>query len=174
PPPAPSSATLSYAGTNMLITTDTAGKLISSSTPVAAYYLATSSIASIFPYASTTALTVSGTGYFGTASTTNLTVSSLTNTRIPFIGAAGAFTDDSDLTFTNGNLLTATYASSTSLTTSGYAAFATEGGNVGIGTTSPAAKLSVNAASTGMGMYLAGYANATADMFRISTSTLTA
>ncbi|MBI2474129.1 MAG: tail fiber domain-containing protein, partial [Candidatus Taylorbacteria bacterium] len=47
-------------------------------------------------------------------------------------------------------------------------------GNVGIGT-SPAAKLSVEQGSaTTVGMYLAGYANATADMFRISTSTLTA
>ncbi|KKU78013.1 MAG: Serine-rich adhesin, platelet-type, partial [Parcubacteria group bacterium GW2011_GWA2_47_64] len=140
---ATSSATLSYAGTNMLITTDAAGKLISSSTPVAAYYLATSSVASILPYASSTALTVSGTGYFGTASTTNLTVSSLTANRIPFLTTAGVFTDDGDLTFTSGNLLTATYASSTSLTTTGYAAFATGGGNVGIGTTSPAKTLSV-------------------------------
>ncbi|KKW21835.1 MAG: hypothetical protein UY62_C0017G0033, partial [Parcubacteria group bacterium GW2011_GWF2_50_9] len=145
---ATSSATLSYAGTNMLITTDTAGKLISSSTPVAAYYLATSSIASIFPYASTTALTVSGTGYFGTASTTNLTVSSLTSSRLPFITTAGAFTDDSDLVFTNGNLLTATYASSTSLSTSQSAWLATSGGNVGIGETAPGSKLSVSGGAT--------------------------
>src|SRR3989338_7788847 len=48
-------------------------------------------------------------------------------------------------------------------------------GSVGIGTTSPAAKLSVEQGSaTTLGMYLAGYANATADLFRISTSTLTA
>ena len=47
-------------------------------------------------------------------------------------------------------------------------------GNVGIGTTSPAAKLSVNAASNALGFYMAGYANTTADLFRISTSTLTA
>jgi len=43
---------------------------------VALYFTATStSLASTFPYASSTALTVSGTGYFGTASTSNLIVS---------------------------------------------------------------------------------------------------
>ncbi|KKW18197.1 MAG: putative hemagluttinin, partial [Parcubacteria group bacterium GW2011_GWB1_50_9] len=47
-------------------------------------------------------------------------------------------------------------------------------GNVGIGTTTPAAKLSINAASNALGFYLAGYANNTADMFRISTSTASA
>jgi len=47
-------------------------------------------------------------------------------------------------------------------------------GNLGIGTTSPAAKLSINQGSTGLGMYLAGYSNNTSDLFRISTSTLLA
>ena len=47
-------------------------------------------------------------------------------------------------------------------------------GNVGIGSSTPAAKLSVNAASTGMGFYLAGYANGTGDLFKISTSTASA
>ena len=48
-------------------------------------------------------------------------------------------------------------------------------GSIGIGTTTPGAKLAIDqASSTLIGMYLAGYANATADMFRISTSTLTA
>ncbi|MBU6390407.1 hypothetical protein KGQ31_02570, partial [Patescibacteria group bacterium] len=42
---ATSSATLSYTGGNMLITTDANGKLVSSSTPTAAYYLATSTTA---------------------------------------------------------------------------------------------------------------------------------
>jgi len=51
----------------------------------------------------------------------------------------------------------------------------TNAGNVGIGTTTPAAKLSVNQGSaTTIGQYISGYANATADLFRISTSTLTA
>ncbi|KKW09488.1 MAG: hypothetical protein UY44_C0001G0053 [Candidatus Kaiserbacteria bacterium GW2011_GWA2_49_19] len=138
-----STITFSGLGTNMLTALSGSGNLVATSTPTAAYYLATSSIASIFPYASTTALTVSGTGYFGTASTTNLTVSTLTTTRIPFLTTAGAFTDDADLTFTNGNLLTATYASSTSFSTSQGAWFATTGGNVGIGTTSPSGLLAI-------------------------------
>jgi trimeric autotransporter adhesin len=46
-------------------------------TATASRFVATSSVASIFPYASSTALTVSGTGYFTTASTTNLTVSGI-------------------------------------------------------------------------------------------------
>lgn len=44
-------------------------------------------------------------------------------------------------------------------------------GNVGIGTTSPSAKLSVNVASTGMGMYIAGYAGGTGALFTVSTTT---
>jgi hypothetical protein len=44
----------------------------------------------------------------------------------------------------------------------------------GLGSTSPVAKLSVNLPSTGMGMYLAGYANGSGSLFSISTSTLTA
>jgi len=47
-------------------------------------------------------------------------------------------------------------------------------GNVGIGTTSPAAKLSVNQDSTGQGFYLAGYSNNTSPLFSISTSTASA
>ncbi|MBI2610881.1 excisionase family DNA-binding protein [Candidatus Kaiserbacteria bacterium] len=42
---------------------------------VGARFVATTSIASEFPFASSTALSASGTGYFGTASTTNLTIS---------------------------------------------------------------------------------------------------
>ncbi|PIQ69005.1 MAG: hypothetical protein COV91_00765, partial [Candidatus Taylorbacteria bacterium CG11_big_fil_rev_8_21_14_0_20_46_11] len=146
----------------------------------------TASGANVFPYASSTAITAD-IGYFGTASTTNLTVSSLTSTRIPFLTTAGAFTDDSDLTFTSGNLLsvpyasstaltlssltagrvtfagtsgllqdnstflfdttanrlTTTYASTTAISSSGSAYFATSGGNVGVGTTTPGAPLDV-------------------------------
>src|SRR3989338_650132 len=68
---ATSSATLSYTGANMLITTDGTGKLVSSSTPTAAYYLATSTFASVFPYASSTALTISGTNGFQLATGLN-------------------------------------------------------------------------------------------------------
>jgi len=47
-------------------------------------------------------------------------------------------------------------------------------GLVGIGTTSPSAKLSINQSSTGSGFYLAGYSNNTSALFRVSTSTLLA
>ncbi|OGG58769.1 hypothetical protein A2765_05485 [Candidatus Kaiserbacteria bacterium RIFCSPHIGHO2_01_FULL_56_24] len=73
-------------------------------------------VASSLPYASSTALTVSGTGYFGTASTTNLTVSSLTQNRIPYIAAAGAFTDASSFTF-DGTVLTLPQLLATASTT---------------------------------------------------------
>ena len=134
-------------------------------------FTSTATGANTFPYASSTALTVSGTGYFGTASTTNLTVSSLTSGRIPYITTAGAFTDNSALTF-DGTRLNATYASTTALTASGTGYFgngaftSTSGtttiasgqgftigtsqfvlqqgsGNVGIGTASPDRKLDV-------------------------------
>lgn len=44
---------------------------------------------------------------------------------------------------------------------------------IGISSTTPAARLSINAPLNGLGFYLAGYANNTADILRISTSTLT-
>ena len=61
-------------------------------------FTATSTTASIFPFASSTALTVSGTGYFGTASTTNLFVSGvagslLKTTATGQVAAAVAGTD---------------------------------------------------------------------------------
>ena len=68
---ATSSATLSYTGSDMLITTDGTGKLVSSSTPTAAYYLATSTFASVFPYASSTAFTISGANGFQLATGLN-------------------------------------------------------------------------------------------------------
>ena len=139
-----STITFSGLGTNMLASINASGNLVATSTPTAAYYLATSSIASQLLYASTTAITASG-----TASTTALTVSNLTTTRIPFLTTASLFTDDSDLIFTSGNLLTATYASSTSLSTSQGAWFATSGGNVGIGDTSPEGLLHVKDGSAG-------------------------
>src|SRR3989344_1401168 len=79
----------------------------------APYFTATStSVASTFPYASSTALTVSGTGYFGTASTTNLTVSALTSGRVPYLTTAGAFTDSANLTFVCTTLTAANLTSS--------------------------------------------------------------
>ncbi len=88
-------------------------------------------------YASTTGLTVSG-----TASTTNLVVSALTSGRISFATTGGTLTDDADLTF-DGLKLSATFASTTGITSSGGAWFATSGGNVGVGTTTPGAVFSV-------------------------------
>ena len=109
------------------------GLLTAYDTITAPSFTATSTTqASTFPYASSTALTVSGTGYFGTASTTNLTVSAMTAGRIPYIASAGAFTDSANLTF-SGTVLTTVDIVST--------------GSVGIGTTTPYAKLSVSTAA---------------------------
>ena len=134
--------TITATGTaaHMLLSLNGSNQLTATSTPTAAYYLATSSIASIFPYASTTALTVSG-----TASTTSLTISGLTISRIPYLTTGGLLTDNSALTF-DGVRLLATYASSTSLTVSNSAYFATTGGSVGIGTTTPGVFLSIHGA----------------------------
>ena len=99
-------------------------------------FVATTSVASTFPYASSTALTVSGTGYFDTASTTNLTVSSIASgallkaTTAGAIVAATAGTDYSNFAYPflsnatttqiafNGGL-TAAGATSTSLAVTG-------------------------------------------------------
>ncbi|MDP3784669.1 MAG: hypothetical protein Q8R12_01160, partial [bacterium] len=208
--------TFSALGTDLLTAINSSGALVSTSTPTAARYFATSSIASIFPYASTTAITSSG-----TASTTNLTVSSLLSGRVPYITTAGLLADSSGLTWNNGaSRLTAIYASTTaisgtnidfgtltltnalaiasggtnasSFTTSGNAVyyngtslltaplgsaitipyatttgisssqgatFATVSGNVGIGTTSPASLLSVAGAGYFTGNVGIGTAN---------------
>ena len=59
--------------TNALLSTDSTGKLVATSTPTAASFLATGTTASQFPYASSTALTVSGVGYFGLGAFTSTT-----------------------------------------------------------------------------------------------------
>ena len=61
---------------------------------------------------------------------------------IPYGNGSSAFATSSAFTF-DGTKLVATYASTTALTTSGSTYLATSAGNVGIGTTSPSAKLSV-------------------------------
>src|SRR3989338_3571969 len=63
-----STITFSGLGTDMLTALNGSGNLVATSTPTAARYLATSSIASILPYASSTSLTVSQSAYFATAS----------------------------------------------------------------------------------------------------------
>ena len=91
----------------------------------ASTFTATSSLASIFPFASTTAVTITGTGYIGSVSatnitTTNLTTTALTSGRVPYITTGGAFSDSGNLLF-DGSKLTAVFASSTALTaTTGY------------------------------------------------------
>src|SRR3989344_811092 len=157
---------------------------------VAARFTATTSVASVFPYASTTALTVSG-----TASTTALVISNTagTGTRCLQVSTAGVVSanasgcggaagsaagDDTQIQFNDGDsfganaaftfdktrsLLTVTYASTTAISSTGDADFATSGGNVGIGTTSPQTRLA-----------LSGYANSSSPLFLISTSTPTA
>lgn len=79
------------------------------------------------------------------ATTTNLAVSSLTSGRIPFATTGGQLIDSSNLQWSNsGSLLTINgNASTTQLTTTNSTYLATTGGNVGIGTTSPNAKLQV-------------------------------
>jgi len=93
---------------------------------VARNFTATSTIASIFPYASTTALSVSN----------------LTSGRLTYATTGGLLTDSGSLTFDGTKFIT-TYASTTALTSSGSAYFATAGGAVGIGTTSPGTILSI-------------------------------
>ena len=101
--------------TNALLSTDSAGKLVATSTPTAASFIATSVIASLFPYASSTAFTVSGTGYFGLGAFTSTT---------------GTTTIASGQGFTVGGSQFVVQQGS---------------GNVGIGTTNPWSNLSVQA-----------------------------
>ncbi|MDO8592223.1 MAG: NYN domain-containing protein, partial [bacterium] len=102
----------------------------------------------ILPYASSTALTVSG-----LASTTDIYVSNnaylspMTSGSIFFAGTNGLISqNNSNLNWNNStNLLTVLgNATTTQLTATGSAYFATIGGNVGIGTTSPYSLLSIS------------------------------
>jgi hypothetical protein len=77
---------------------------------VGAYFTATTSTASSFPYASTTMITAT------TASSTNLFLSSLGLNQIPYATTAGQLTGSSNLTF-NGTTLTANALSLTSALT---------------------------------------------------------
>ncbi|MFO0718755.1 MAG: DUF5011 domain-containing protein [Candidatus Paceibacterota bacterium] len=141
---------------------------------VGSYFTATTSIASTFPYASSTALTVSGTGYFGTASTTNLTVSSAPNcsgssalnTNSSGVVSCGAITGFSTFSypFTSAtNFGVNTSATSTALwaqagifaSSTSYFPLGTwrSDGFVGIGTSSPLYTLhvaSTTSATTGV------------------------
>ena len=124
-------------GTNVGINTsspaqtlEVAGIVLVQDHITSSYFTATSTeIASTFPYASTTALSVAN----------------LTSGRVPYITTGGLFTDSSELTF-DGAKLISTYASTTVISSSGSAYFATAGGvhRVGVGTTSPWRTLSVD------------------------------
>jgi hypothetical protein len=124
-----SSTNLTISGTewhpnivSSLLATDANGKVSATSTPTASSFFATStSVASQFPYASSTAISASGTGFFGSLGGTS--VSSLTANFLPKWNTG---------TFANSNVIDT-------------------GTNVGIGTTSPQTKLEVtdtSAAST--------------------------
>ncbi len=155
--------------TNALLTWD-GSNLVATGTPqlTAGYFLATSTTASTFPYASTTALTISGTnglqlatGLNGPLQANAGLVSATTSIGILYGGTgATSFTTSGNAVYYDGtSLLTAPltsavttpYASTTAITSSGSAYFATSGGNVGIGTTSPSARLSITASGAGTG-----------------------
>ena len=124
----------------MILTSNGSGTIVASSTPTAANFFATSSIASIFPYASTTAITSSGSAYFATLGG---------NVGI------GLSTPDSRLHVQGGDFRVDN--------SSNNAAFLVQqsSGNVGVGTTSPNWKLSVAGNGSFDDFVRASYFNAT-------------
>ena len=105
---------------------------------VSSYFTATTTTASTFPYASSTALTVSGSAY-------------LTGLGQGWLHTAGGTNALSASTSPTVNYLTATSTTATSTFAGGMSVAGTSGltvlqsGNVGIGTTTPSAKLDVSA-----------------------------
>ena len=99
---------------------------------LAGYFIATTSTASVFPYASTTALTAT------TASTTNLIVSALNSANCDLkADTNGVITCGTDATGGGGG------GTGWASTTDAFSIYFTGRDFVGIGTTSPYAKLSV-------------------------------
>ncbi len=115
-------------GQGWLYSTGGTSALAASTSPTVNYITATStSIASTFPYASSTALTVSGTGYFGTTDyggTATSTGSQLTASGAYLINSGSLLSintsNNQPVTFGNGKV-TIPYASTTALTVSGTA-----------------------------------------------------
>ncbi len=138
------------------------------------HFQATSTTASIFPYASTTALSASEAlyltnatagqlAYYGTGGRLlGVATSTATNFAYPFTAAtnfnqtAQATTTQiwfrgSPVSLSASSTAQFVSASSTNLGSSGSSYFATSGGSVGVGTTTPGAKLSVITADYGGG-----------------------
>jgi len=91
----------------------------------------------------------------GTGATT------FTDNRLLTGNGTSALVDEANLTF-DGSLLTVTgNASTTQLSSTGSAYFATSGGNVGIGTTTPWAKLAVNPVAGDTNQFVVGSSTAT-------------
>ena len=91
----------------------------------------------------------------GTGATT------FTNNRLLTGNGTSALVDEANLTF-DGSLLTITgNASTTQLGSSGSSYFATAGGNVGIGSTTPWAKLAVNPVAGDTNQFVVGSSTAT-------------
>jgi len=112
--------------------------IVSSSTPTASHYFATSTIASTFPYASTTAITAE------TASTTNLFISSIIKGSVLFSGTDGELIqDNASLFFDDAN------------------------NRLGIGTTTPWGQLSINPDGLGAGVPSFVIGSSTATYFLI-------
>jgi hypothetical protein len=75
-------------GTNRILTLDNSGSVVASSTPTAANYLATSTTASVFPYASSTAISSTGGAWFGTTSGNVGIGTGAPNTTLEVVGTA--------------------------------------------------------------------------------------
>ncbi|MEK7646906.1 MAG: tail fiber domain-containing protein [Patescibacteria group bacterium] len=129
----------------------------------------------------TTNATTTNLAVLATASSTDLiisgnaTLSKMTPGSVIFSSTGGLLSQNNANFSWNDSAtrLSFPYASSTSLTTSGGAWFATNGGNVGVGTTSPFAKLSVAGSGFFNDALTASNITATGTLNALGLSTLT-